>query len=100
MKKLLFALALSALTAGVANAQGACYHDNSKACRDAREAFAEHHGGVYPEQYYNMWYQGGQGRWNQNNNDWRWEGMDGRDYWRDHDRWDWHRNEHRNHGWW
>jgi hypothetical protein len=86
MKKLLFAAALTVLSAGIANAQwrGSCIGNNSKACTDARNAFAEHHGGVFPEQYYNSWYGGHQGRWYQHGAEWRWEGTDGRDWWGGH----------------
>jgi hypothetical protein len=102
MKFFSFTLLLATLTLGLAgtgHAQyGACVGNNSKACRDARDAFARHHGGVYPQQYYNQWYQGRQGRWNNNNNDWRWEGMDGDDYWRGNNGWAWgHRRHHHDH---
>ena len=65
MKTVLFTILLAALSAGLAGsgyAQGysACAHNNSKACVDARNAFARHHGGVIPGQYYNHWFQGNQ----------------------------------------
>ena len=100
MKKVLFALVLTALTAGFARtsyAQGysACFHNNSRACVDARNAFAEHHGGQFPEQYYNHWYEGNQGRWNHVNNEWRWEGMNGDRYWKGANGWEWkHHHDH------
>ena len=100
MKKFLFALALGTLTAGLAGTSMAagCAGNNSRACRDARAAFAEHHNGQYPQQYYNQWYSGRQGRWNQEHNNWRWEGMNGEDYRRNHDKWEW---QHRHHeDWW
>src|SRR5579862_1561382 len=58
MKAFLLAVALTALSAGVASAApwSRCFDNNSKACTDARNAFAEHHGGLFPEQYYNGWY--------------------------------------------
>ena len=99
MKKVLFTILLAAVSAAVANtgyAQGfsACANSNSKACIDARNAFAEHHGGVMPEQYYNNWYAGNQGRWYQQNNDWRWEGMNGDEYWRGDRGWEWRHHDH------
>ena len=54
MKIFLFALMLAALTAGLARAgwdNSACADRNGRACTDARNAFAEHHGGMFPEQY-------------------------------------------------
>ncbi len=54
MKVFLFTLALAALSAGMANAgwdYSRCANNNSRACTDARNAFASHHGGVFPEQY-------------------------------------------------
>ena len=100
MKKLFLALALGTLTAGIAGPSfaGSCAGVNTKACRDAREAFAEHHGGVYPQQYYNQWYNGRQGRWAQRDRDWRWEGMNGNDYWREKNEWKWHKRDHGD--WW
>ena|ERR1039457_3094954 len=89
MKIFLFTILLAALTGGLASAQvrynqpckvGACANNNSKECRDARNAFAEHHNGLYPEQWCNQWYQGQQGRWNQQGNNWQWEGAEG-DQW-------------------
>jgi len=103
MKKFLLALSLAALTAGFAGTsyaqfyEGNCVGNNSKHCVDARNAFAEHHGGVYPQQYYNNWYQGNQGRWNRANNDWRWESMNGDRYSRGAHGWEWrhHHDHHR-----
>jgi hypothetical protein len=101
MKTFLFAITLAALSAGLAGTSyaqfGACAHSNSKACIDAKNAFAEHHGGVYPEQYYNHWYQGYPGRWNQVNNDWRWEGMNGDRYWKGPQGWEWKRHHDHDH---
>jgi hypothetical protein len=82
--------------AGHAQSYG-CIGNNSRACVEARNAFAEHHGGMYPDQYYNAWYGGNRGRWYQQINDWRWEGVNGDRYWRDHDRWEWHRWHHHHH---
>jgi hypothetical protein len=100
MKKVLFTILLAAVSTGVARtgyAQGysACANNNSKACVDARNAFAEHHGGAMPGQYYNNWYGGNQGRWYQQNNDWRWEGMNGDQYSRGARGWEWqHPQDH------
>lgn len=97
MKRFLFAIVLAVLTGGLAGtsyADRSCMNNNSKACRDARAAFAEHHGGLYPQQYYNQWYQGRQGRWNQEHNNWRYEGMDGDDYWKGHNGWTWSHHKH------
>jgi len=101
MKTFLFAAALTVLSAGAASARGysACINNNSKACRDARAAFAEHHNGQFPEQYYNSWYGGRQGRWNQRNNQWRWEGIDGDNYSKGRHGWQWaHPRGRRNEG--
>jgi len=99
MKTFVFAILLAALSAGLATsgyAQGysACANNNSKACVDARNAFARHHGGVYPGEYYNHWFQGNQGRWTRVNNDWRWEGMNGDRYWRGAHGWEWRHHHH------
>ena len=56
MKIFIFTIMLAALTAGLAKAGGGygyqtCANSNSKACRDARDAFANHHGGAYPQQF-------------------------------------------------
>lgn len=59
---------------------GACFHNNSQECRNARNAFAEHHNGLFPEQWCNQWYQGQQGRWYQQDKTWHWEGNEG-DQW-------------------
>ena len=102
MKRFLCTMALATLFAipvsyGRASAFGysACANNNSRHCQEARAAFAEHHGGVYPEQYYNHWYQGRQGRWGQANNQWRYEGMDGDEYRREHNRWEWYHHHDR-----
>ncbi len=94
MKKLLLTLAFIAFTGGVASAQGACYGNNSPACVHARNAFAEHHGGVFPGQYF----QGYQGTWARSGNDWRFRSNDGREYWRGDHGWGWREaREHRHH---
>ncbi len=107
MKTLLSALTIAALTAGLTGLSyaapfrySACAHNNSEACRDARDAFAEHHNGVYPNQWYNQWYQGRQGRWAQRDKNWRWEGMDGRDYCHGPKGWEWTERSHDPHHWW
>jgi hypothetical protein len=102
MKKILLSLLLGAMTIGIGGSSAQafwgrhhCADSNSKACRDAREAFAKHHNGVYPGQYYNEWYAGRQGRWHQRDRDWRWEGMDGDDYYRTRDHgWRWFHHHH------
>jgi hypothetical protein len=101
MKTFLLALSLVALTAGLTGTSyafnyGSCVNNNSKHCVEARNAFAEHHGGQDPSQYYNHWYQGNQGRWNRVKNDWRWEGINGDQYWKGHRGWEWkhHRDHH------
>jgi hypothetical protein len=90
MKKLLLSLVFVAFTAGIASAQvpGGCIGNNSRACVDARNAFAEHHGGVFPGQYY----QGYAGRWARNGNEWRFRSNDGREYYHGHDGWAWRRH--------
>jgi hypothetical protein len=86
MKKLLLTLIFVAGTAGIASAQGGgCIGNNSPACVNAKNAFAEHHGGVYPGQYY----QGYAGRWARNGNEWRFRSNDGREYYHGHDGWAW-----------
>jgi len=90
MKIVFFTIVLAALTAGLARAGGgynqpctgysACANNNSKECRDARNAFAEHHNGMYPEQWCDQYYQGQRGRWNQQGNEWQWSGAEG-DQW-------------------
>ncbi|HLI80983.1 MAG TPA: hypothetical protein VKV03_13435 [Candidatus Binataceae bacterium] len=92
MKTITFVVLLGALTVAPARAQffnnsscrgfSACAHSNSKECRDARNAFAEHHNGMYPEQFCNEWYQGQQGRWMRRGNQWQWAGAEG-DQWYD-----------------
>jgi len=60
VKKFVFAIILAGLTAGFAtqaSAYDACAGNNSRACTDARNAYAEHHGGVFPGQ--NAYYNGG-----------------------------------------
>jgi hypothetical protein len=52
MKKLLLTVVFVAFTAGIASAQSACVGNDSRACTDARNAFAEHHGGMFPGQLY------------------------------------------------
>jgi hypothetical protein len=90
MKTFVLTILLTALTGGIACAAGYnCVDNNSKACVDARNAFAEHHNGQYPEQYYNQWYQGSQGRWNQKGAEWRWEGAKGESYAKGHNGWQW-----------
>src|SRR5579863_717800 len=55
VKVFVFTVMLAALSVGVASAAGydysRCANNNSKACTDARNAYAEHHGGVFPQQY-------------------------------------------------
>lgn len=91
MKTFVLTILLTALTSGIACASGYrnCANNNSKACSDARAAFAEHHNGQYPERWYNQWYQGQQGRWSQRGSDWRWEGARGDNYEKGHDGWRW-----------
>jgi len=84
MKVFILAVLITALT-GVASAQASCVGRNTAACRDARNAFAEHHGGRYPSQ----WYQGQQGRWSRAGNDWRWRSNNGREYRRGNNGWNW-----------
>ena len=107
MKTLSSAITIAALSMGLVGVThaapfrySACANNNSKACRDARDAFAEHHNGVYPNQYYNQWYQGRPGRWAQSGRDWRYEGMDGDDYWRGSKGWEWRARHHEHHHWW
>ncbi len=110
MKTFLFTTLFTVATAGLALAasdhmQGqhysACANSNSKECQEAKKAFAEHHNGMYPEQYYNQWYQGHQGRWSQQGNNWRFENAEGGQYRKVHDKWEWvkeqHHHEHDNH---
>lgn len=89
MKTFLIAIVLTVLTSGLARAGGgynqrysyrSCAHSNTKECRDARDAFARHHNGIYPDQWFNGWYQGQQGRWSQQGSNWLWSGMEG-DQW-------------------
>lgn len=99
MKKFILPILAAATLAlglsGTSYAQyGSCVGNNSKHCVDARNAFARHHGGMYPEQYYNHWYGGQQGRWERQDNDWRWEGINGDRYWRGDRGWEWHRWHH------
>jgi len=89
MKTLIFTVMLAALTAGFAQAGGygyqSCANSNSKACRDARDAFARHHGGAYPQQYQNHAYN----NYNNYNNN--------RGYWNDHDGDRGHERRHEHH---
>jgi hypothetical protein len=102
MKRFVVTTVLAALTIGWSAAAYAqpyyrystCVNNNSKACRDARDAFAGHHNGQYPEQWYGHWYQGQQGRWNQVDNNWRWEGMDGDEYGNGPKGWEWKHHDH------
>jgi hypothetical protein len=89
MKTFLFTIMLTTLAGGLAlaaNGYGqsygysACANNNSKACNDARAAFASHHNGQTPDQYNRDWYQGQQGRWNQRGNNWQWNQAQG-DQW-------------------
>jgi hypothetical protein len=106
MKVFIFALLLSAATAGLAIAGGggsfhphkysSCRNNKSKQCVDARNAFAEHHNGMYPDQFYNQTYQGQRGRWTQHGKEWGWEGEDGDRYQKVHDKWQW--VKHHDHG--
>jgi hypothetical protein len=60
VKTFLFAIMLAGMTAGFAtqaSAYDACAGNNSRACTNARNAYAEHHGGVFPGQ--NAYYNGG-----------------------------------------
>jgi hypothetical protein len=99
MKTFLSAImfALSVGLAQTSHAQwGSCVNNNSRACVNARNAFAEHHGGQYPGNYYNHWYQGNQGRWTQEHSNWRWEGMNSDQYSKGAHGWEW--KHHRHHG--
>ncbi len=96
MKTLLLTALLTVATVGMAHAAhhhrvkySACIHNNSKTCTDARNAFAEHHNGKYPEQYFNQWYQGHQGRWSKQGKEWQWEGLDGEEYRKEGKAWRW-----------
>ncbi len=96
MKVLFLTLLVAALSGGIASAGGNCVGNNSEACRNARAAFAEHHGGAYP----NQWFQGHQGRWARNGNNWRWRSNDGGEYWRGNHGWSWreaHEHHHHHH---
>lgn len=100
MKISFFIVILGLLGAGLARAEfgysracmghSACAHSNSKECRDARQAFADHHNGLYPEAYCNQWYQGQRGRWIRYGNEWRWAGIEG-DQWFEGHRGHWFR---------
>jgi len=92
MRIFLLTLLFATLTGGFADAgynYSSCANNNSKACVDARNAFAEHHNGQFPEAFYNQSYQGQHGRWIQQGNDRRWEGADGREYRKGHNGWQW-----------
>lgn len=98
MKILLLTILLAALTGGMAGAAGhynqaynysGCANNNSKACRDARDAFARHHNGQTPEQWNNAWFQGQQGRWNKQGSNWQWKGTEGDEYRKGPNGWQW-----------
>lgn|ERR1700676_3421906 len=97
MKIFLLTLVLAGLTGGMAGAAGynqsynysGCANNNGKACRDARDAFARHHNGQSPNQWNNAWYQGQQGRWNQNGNNWQWRNVQGDEYRNGRNGWQW-----------
>jgi len=93
MKIFLLTIALAALTGGLAQADrynySSCANSNSRACQDDRAAFARHHNGQTPNQWNNHWYQGQRGRWSQQNNSWRWNGVRGDQYSRGRDGWQW-----------
>ena len=103
MKILVGAFVLAAVSFGIGGtsfaqmAYSACAGRNTPACVQARNAFAEHHGGVFPEQYFNSYYNGNRGRWYQENNQWRWEGMNGDRYYQGAHGWEWHRFDHHHH---
>jgi hypothetical protein len=106
MKVFLFTGLLTAATAGMALAgggwhpykPGSCYHNNSKHCVDARNAFAEHHNGMFPEQWDSQWYQGHRGRWVQHDKEWAWEGSNGDRYMKGKNGWVWaEAHEHHHH---
>ena len=98
MKTIVFVMLIGLLTVGQARAQfgydavcqghSACAHNNSKACVDARNAFARHHNGMYPEQFCNQYYQGQRGRWVRHGNQWAWAGSEGNE-WQDGRRGHW-----------
>ena len=96
MKKLLLSMVFVAFTGGIASAQvGRCAGNNSPACVNARNAFAEHHGGVYPGQYY----QGYRGQWLGSGNNWRWRSEDGREYYHSPRGWEWREAHEHHHHW-
>ncbi len=104
MKIFLLTLALTALTGGYAMANNyqqthSCENVNTKACRDARAAYAEHHNGQSPEQFNNHWYQGKPGRWSQSdkNKNWRWDGANGEQYSKSEKGWKWSDLTHKHH---
>ena len=92
MRTLLLALLIVGLTGNLASA-GSCSGNNSKHCRDARAAFAEHHRGEYPRQ----WYQGYHGRWFRDRDDWCWRNDDGREYRHQNRGWLWREAKHEHH---
>jgi hypothetical protein len=108
MKTFVFAILIALASTGLASAQmgnplaghySGCANNNSKHCQEARAAFAEHHNGMSPEQWDNQNYQGHKGRWVQNGKDWRYEGSNGEQYRKVHDKWEWaeqkaHHHEH------
>jgi uncharacterized protein YjbJ (UPF0337 family) len=85
MKIFLLMIVFATLTGGLASAGVSCVNNNSQHCRDARAAFAEHHNGKSP----NQWYQGHQGRWNQQGHAWQWRSDDGREYRQGQQGWQW-----------
>jgi hypothetical protein len=54
---------------------------------------------MYPEQWDNQFYQGHKGRWVQGGKDWKWEGSNGEQYRKVHDKWQWieHHDHHHDH---
>jgi hypothetical protein len=98
MKRLFSAIVLAAVSFGVVGSSFAqpygCLGNNGPACVNDRKAFAEHHGGVMPEQYFNSYYGGSAGRWYQRNNAWHWQGANGDRYEPGAHGWEWHRWHH------
>src|ERR1700730_16906245 len=100
LKIFLLTILFAGLTGGMGMAgggynQGYSYHgcanNNSKACRDARDAFSRHHNGQSPDQWNSQWYQGQQGRWNQQGSNWQFNGAEGDSYRRGNNGWQWSR---------
>jgi hypothetical protein len=100
MKTTLFSLLFAAASLAMAGSSYAqfryssCANSNTQACKEAREAFAEHHGGVYPEKYFDNYYQGRPGRWTKEKDEWRWDGMDGDRYYKGPHGWEWRKYKH------